>query len=156
MKTYSTKASDINPSWRVFDATGQSLGRLASTVAQVLKGKHKPIYAPHLNIGDYVIVVNSAKVKITGNKMKQKTYYRHSGYPGGLKSISLEKLLQTRPNRVVEHAVRGMLPHGPLGRSMFRRLKVYHGNSHPHEAQIIHSQKVAVSQRPAQQDEARA
>ncbi|MBM2826123.1 MAG: ribosomal protein [Dehalococcoidia bacterium] len=143
MKTYSTKASDINPTWHVFDATDQTLGRLASKVAQVLRGKHKPIYAPHLNIGDYVIVINSAKVKVTGNKTKQKTYYRHSGYPGGLKTISLEKLLQTRPNRVIEHAVRGMLSHNPLGRAMFRRLKVYAGDNHPHQAQIIHSEKIA-------------
>lgn len=135
-KTYSTKASDIKAGWHVVDAAGQTLGRLASQVAQRLRGKHKAIYAPHLNMGDYVVVVNAAKVQVTGKKMKQKLYYRHSGYPGGLKSVDLEKLLATHPTRVIEHAVRGMLPHNALGKAMFQKLKVYAGDAHPHQAQV--------------------
>ena len=135
MKTYSTKASDIKRSWWVFDASGRTLGRLASEAAQLLKGKHKPIYAPHLDTGDFVIVINAAKVRVTGKKAEQKVYYRHSQYPGGLKSITLSEMLKTRPTRVIEHAVKGMLPHNPLGRAMMRRLKVYPGDTHPHQAQ---------------------
>ena len=135
-RTYSTKASDIKAEWHVVDATGQILGRLASQVAQLLRGKHKAIYAPHLNVGDYVVVVNAAKVQVTGKKMKQKLYYRHSGYPGGLKSVSLEGLLARHPTRVIEHAVRGMLPHNALGKAMFQKLKVYAGEVHPHQAQV--------------------
>ncbi len=141
MNTYSTKASDLKPIWRVVDAEGQVLGRLASQVAQILKGKHNPLYVPHLNTGDFVIVVNAAKIAVTGDKLKQKRYYRHSGYPGGLKSINLEDSLVKFPERVIEHAVKGMLPHNPLGRAMLRRLKVYAGPTHPHAAQIKEAAK---------------
>ena len=136
MKTYSTKASDIKRQWHVVDASGKVLGRLASEVARLLMGKHKPIYVPHLDTGDYVIVINAAQVRVTGRKAKQKTYYRHSGYPGGLKSTSYEKMMQTRPTRVIEHAIKGMLPHNRLGAAMFKKLKVYAGDSHPHQAQV--------------------
>jgi len=136
MKTYSTKSSDLTPQWHVIDASGKTLGRLASEVATLLMGKHKPIYTPNLNTGDFVIVVNAAKVRVTGNKAQQKVYYRHSGYPGGLKSVTLERMMQTHPTRVIEYAVKGMLPHNRLGRDMLRRLKVYAGDTHPHQAQV--------------------
>ena len=136
MKTYNTKASDLKPAWHVIDASGRTLGRLASEVATLLMGKHKPIYTPHLNTGDFVIVLNAAKVRVTGRKAEQKTYYRHSGYPGGLKSVTFAKMMETHPTRVIEHAVKGMLPHNPLGRDMLRRLKVYADDAHPHEAQV--------------------
>ena len=132
MKTYSTKASDIKREWHIIDASDKVLGRLATQVASLLMGKHKSIYSPNLDTGDFVVVINAAKVKVTGNKMKQKLYYRHSGYPGGLKSISLEKMMQTHPTRVIEHAVKGMLPHNRLGAKMFKKLKVYAGDTHPH------------------------
>ncbi len=136
MKTYSTKASDIERKWHVIDASGKTLGRLASEVARLLRGKHKPIYVPHLDTGDYVIVINADKVRVTGNKAKQKLYYRHSGYPGGLKSTSLAEMMESQPTRAIEHAVRGMLPKNPLGRAMFKKLKVYAGPNHPHQAQV--------------------
>jgi large subunit ribosomal protein L13 len=136
MKTYSTKASDIKREWHVIDASGQTLGRLASEVARLLLGKHKPIYVPHLDTGDYVIVINADKIRVTGNKVEQKLYYRHSGYPGALKSTSLAEMMKTQPTRVIEHAVRGMLPKNPLGRAMFKKLKVYAGPNHPHQAQV--------------------
>ncbi len=136
MKTYSTKLSDIKHQWKVIDASGKVLGRLASEAASLLRGKHKPIYSPHLDTGDYVVVVNAAKVRVTGKKEKQKTYYRHSGYPGGLRSTSLEKMMETHPTRVIEYAVKGMLPHNRLGRAMIKKLKVYAGDTHPHQAQI--------------------
>ena len=136
MKTYSTKAADIKREWHVFDASGQVLGRLATQVAHRLMGKHKPMFAPNLDTGDYVIVINADKVRVTGNKTKQKVYYRHSGYPGGLKSITLEKMMQTHPTRVIEHAVKGMLPHNRLGAKMLKKLRVYAGDAHPHLAQI--------------------
>lgn len=136
MKTYSTKASDIEREWHVIDASGRTLGRLASEVARLLRGKHKPIYVPHLDTGDYVIVINADKVRVTGNKAKQKLYYRHSGYPGGLKSTSLAEMMENQPTRAIEHAVRGMLPKNPLGRAMFKKLKVYAGPNHPHQAQV--------------------
>jgi len=132
MKTYSTKASDIKREWHIIDASDKVLGRLATQVASLLMGKHKSIYSPNLDTGDFVVVINAAKVQVTGNKMKQKLYYRHSGYPGGLKSISLEKMMQTYPTRVIEHAVKGMLPHNRLGAKMFKKLKVYAGDTHPH------------------------
>ena len=141
MGTYSTKVSDIEREWWVIDASGKTLGRLASEVASILKGKHKPIYSPHLDVGDYVIVVNAAEIKVTGNKLSQKTYYRHSGYPGGLKSTSLGRMMETHPTRVVEHAVKGMLPHNRLGAAMIRKLKVYPGAEHPHEAQVKLTEK---------------
>jgi len=136
MRTHSVKASDIERKWWVIDASGKTLGRLASEVAILLKGKHKPTYSPHLDVGDYVIVVNASRVRVTGNKLTKKIYYRHSQYPGGLKSISLETMLETHPTRVIERAVKGMLPHNRLGAAMFRKLKVYPGAEHPHEAQV--------------------
>jgi large subunit ribosomal protein L13 len=136
MKTYSTKSADIKREWHVIDASEKTLGRLATEVARLLKGKHKPIYAPHLDTGDYVIIINAEKVRVTGNKAKQKLYYHHSGYPGGLKSTSLGEMMNTHPTRVIEHAVKGMLPKNPLGRAMFKKLKVYAGPEHPHQAQV--------------------
>ena len=141
MKTYSPKAGEITHAWHVIDATGQPLGRLASNVAQLLKGKHKPSYVPHLDVGDYVIVVNAARVAVTGRKLDQKMYYRHSGYPGALKSVSLREMLVKHPTRVVEHAVKGMVPHTTLGRQVFRKLKVYAGPSHPHGGQVTPGSK---------------
>ena len=136
MKTYSTKPSDIERQWHVVDASGKILGRMATEVARLLMGKHKPIFSPNLDTGDYVIVINADKVRFTGNnKAEQKLYYRHSGYPGGLKSVSLGKTMQTNPERVIEHAVKGMLPHNRLGAKMRKKLKVYAGDTHPHLAQ---------------------
>ena len=141
MKTYSTKSSDLKPQWHVIDASGKTLGRLASEVATLLMGKHKPIYAPHLNTWDFVIVVNAANVRVTGKKAQEKVYYRHSGYPGGLKSTTFAKMMETHPTRVIEYAVKGMLPKNRLGRDMLRRLKVYSGDSHPHQAQVGRSKE---------------
>lgn len=135
MKTYTVKPGDIERLWHVVDAEGQTLGRLASRIAAILKGKHKPIYTPHADVGDYVIVINADKIRVTGRKMSQKVYHRHSGYPGGLKSINLRDLLQRHPTRAVEFAVKGMLPKNRLGRRMFKKLKVYAGSDHPHQAQ---------------------
>ena len=135
MKTYSTKASDIKREWHIIDASDKVLGRLATQVASLLMGKHKPIFCRHLDTGDFVVVINAEQVRVTGNKAKQKLYYRHSGYPGGLKSISLERMMQTHPTRVIEHAVKGMLPHTRLGASMMKKLRVYVGDTHPHQAQ---------------------
>ena len=134
-KTYVTKREDVEREWYVVDASGQTLGRLATRVARVLRGKHKPIYSPSVDAGDYVIVVNAERIHVTGRKLDQKIYYRHSGYPGGLKEITLRNLLQKHPTRVIEHAVRGMLPKNRLGRRMFKKLKVYAGPDHPHAAQ---------------------
>jgi large subunit ribosomal protein L13 len=142
MKTYSTKAGDVERKWHVIDASGQTLGRLASQVAVLLMGKHKPQYVPYIDTGDFVIVLNASKIKVTGNKAKQKMYYRHSGYPGGLKEVNFEKMLDTHPVRIIEHAVKGMLPSNRLGRAMYKKLKVYEGDSHPHEAQVRGSSKV--------------
>jgi large subunit ribosomal protein L13 len=136
MKTFSTKPSDVRRQWHVLDATGQPLGRLSTQIAVYLRGKHKPIYAPHLDTGDFVIVVNAAKVRLTGNKLEQKHYYHHSGYPGGLKVRELKHEMVGRPEWVIERAVRGMLPKGPLGLHLFNHLKVYSGPTHPHESQI--------------------
>ncbi|MGB5933874.1 MAG: 50S ribosomal protein L13 [Anaerolineae bacterium] len=135
MKTYATKPEDIERRWYVVDAEGKILGRLASEVAKILRGKHKPYFAPHLDTGDYVIVINAAKIRVTGKKLKDKIYYRHSGYPGGLRSTTLAEMLRKRPTRVIRLAVRGMLPHNRLGRAMMRKLKIYEGESHPHQAQ---------------------
>jgi large subunit ribosomal protein L13 len=135
VKTFSAKPQDIERKWFVVDAQGQTLGRLATRIATVLRGKHKPIYTPHMDCGDYVIVVNADKIHVTGQKLDQKTYYRHSGYPGGLRQVSLRRQLQVHPDRVIEAAVRGMLPHNRLGRKMFKKLKIYAGPTHPHEAQ---------------------
>lgn len=135
MKTYTVKPGDITRHWYVVDADGKTLGRLASRIAAILKGKHKPIYSPHVDVGDYVIVINADKIHVTGRKMLQKMYHHHSGYPGGLKSMSLRDLLQRHPTRAIEFAVKGMLPKNRLGRRMFKKLKVYGGSDHPHQAQ---------------------
>lgn len=134
-KTHETKASEIVREWWIIDAQDLILGRLASTVAHVLRGKHKTIFTPHLDTGDHVVVINAAGVKLTGSKLQNKLWYRHSGYPGGLRAIPYEKLMAERPDMVVEKAVRGMLPRNRLGRAMIRKLKVYAGSEHPHGAQ---------------------
>ena len=135
-KTYSTKASEIVREWHLIDASDKILGRLSTQIANLLMGKHKPIFSRHLDTGDYVVVINAEKVSVTGKKAKQKLYYRHSGYPGGLKSISLEKMMENHPARVIEHAVKGMLPHNRLGAEMLKKLRVYVGDAHPHQAQL--------------------
>lgn len=135
MKTVSIKPADVRHDWYVIDATDKVLGRLATEVARRLRGKHKPQYTPHVDTGDYIIVVNAERVAVTGNKRTDKMYHRHSGYPGGIKSMSFEKLMARKPERAIELAVKGMLPKGPLGRAMFRKLKVYAGAKHKHTAQ---------------------
>jgi large subunit ribosomal protein L13 len=135
VKTYAVKASEIERQWWLVDASDQTLGRLATRIATLLEGKHKATYSPHLDSGDHVVVVNAAKVKVTGNKLIQKTYYRHSNYPGGLKEESLQTLMARKPQIVIERAVKGMLPQNRLGRAMFKKLKVYAGADHPHRAQ---------------------
>jgi len=135
MKTYAVKASEIDRGWWLIDATDQPLGRLATRIATLLAGKHKPTWSPHLDTGDHVVVVNASRIRVTGNKLDQKRYYRHSNYPGGLRAESLSDLLARRPDRVVEFAVKGMLPQNRLGRAMIRKLKVYPGADHPHRAQ---------------------
>jgi len=135
VRTYSPKPSDIERAWHVIDADGAVLGRMSTEIARLLRGKHKPIWAPHLDTGDHVIVVNAAKLDLDPRKQAAKIYYRHSGYPGGLKQRSLEQMLARHPDRVVKAAVKGMLPKGPLGRSMIRKLRVYAGPAHPHAAQ---------------------
>lgn len=136
MKTYVTKPAEIERAWYVVDAEGQTLGRLASSIATILRGKHKPIYSPAVDCGDFVIVLNADKVAVTGRRLEQKKYYRHSLYIGGLTEISLRDQLQQHPERVIESAVRGMLPKNALGRKMFKKLKVYAGGEHPHQAQL--------------------
>jgi len=135
VRTYSPKATDVQRQWHVIDATDVVLGRLASQTAALLRGKHKAIFAPHVDTGDFVIIINADKVALTGAKLEQKMAYRHSGYPGGLRSIAYSELLEKDPRRAVEKAVRGMLPHNRLGRHMIRKLKVYAGPEHPHQAQ---------------------
>ena len=135
MRTFSPKDSDITRQWHVIDASGVVLGRLASQAAVLLRGKHKPIFAPHVDTGDFVIVINADKVAVSGNKLEQKRAYRHSGYPGGLRSVSYAELMDSHPERAVEKAVRGMLPKNSLGRKTLRKLKVYAGPDHPHKAQ---------------------
>ncbi len=135
MKTYMANPDKIERKWYVVDAEGKTLGRLASEIAKVLRGKHKPIFTPHIDTGDYVIVVNAEKIKVTGKKMNQKIYYKHSGYVGGMKETTLKDMLKRHPERVVEYAVKGMLPKGPLGRQMYRKLFVYVGPEHKHAAQ---------------------
>ena len=135
MKTFSAKPNDVNHDWYVIDATGKTLGRMATEIARRLRGKHKPIYTPHVDTGDYIVVVNADKVQVTGKKASDKIYYHHTGYIGNLKSRSFEKMQEAAPGRVVELAVKGMLPKNPLGRAMFRKLKVYAGPEHKHEAQ---------------------
>lgn len=135
-KTYSVKASDIKREWHIFDASDEILGRLATRIAGLLMGKHKPLFSRNMDVGDFVVVINADKVRVTGNKAKQKMYHRHSGYPGGLRSVSLEKMMQTHPTRVIEHAVKGMLPKNRLNARMMKRLKVYAGDAHPHKGQV--------------------
>ncbi|TMR29991.1 50S ribosomal protein L13 [Actinomadura geliboluensis] len=135
MRTYTPKPADVQRQWYVIDATDVVLGRLASQVAQLLRGKHKPIYAPHLDTGDFVVIVNAEKVALSGNKLEQKRAYRHSGYPGGLRSVTYADLLAKHPERAVEKAIKGMLPKNSLGRKMFGKVKVYAGPDHPHQAQ---------------------
>ena len=135
MKTFSAKSEDVKHSWYVVDATNKTLGRIASRIAHILRGKHKVEYTPHVDTGDYVVVINAEKVKVTGNKEEEKTYYWHTGYPGGIKSVNFTKLIETFPVRVISIAVKGMLPKNPLGRKMFSKLKVYTGDEHPHIAQ---------------------
>ncbi|MEK7797595.1 MAG: 50S ribosomal protein L13 [Nitrospirota bacterium] len=134
-RTYSAKEADIKRKWYVVDAEGKTLGRLATQVAIVLRGKHKPIFTPHVDTGDHVIVVNAEKIHLTGDKVRQKTYYRHSGYPGGLKSETVKDLLERKPYVIVERAIKGMLPKTKLGKQMGRKLNVYAGPTHPHKAQ---------------------
>ncbi len=135
MGTFSAKAAEVKRDWLLVDADGKTLGRLASEVAKRLRGKHKPIYTPHVDTGDYIVIINAEKIRVTGNKAKNKMYYKHTGYIGNLKSISFEKQIAKKPERVIELAVKGMLPKGPLGREMYRKLKVYAGSEHKHEAQ---------------------
>ncbi len=135
MKTYSAKPSDITRDWWLVDATDVPLGRLASEVAQLIRGKHKPIFTPHMDTGDYVIVINAEKIRLTGNKAEQKTYFSHSGYIGGGKEKKYKQVLEERPEEIVGKAVKGMIPHNKLGRQVIQKLKVYAGNEHPHDAQ---------------------
>ncbi|GIN22791.1 MAG TPA: 50S ribosomal protein L13 [Bacillus bacterium] len=133
--TYMAKASDINRKWYVVDAEGKTLGRLATEVATLLRGKHKPTYTPNVDTGDHVIIVNAAKIELTGNKLQDKKYYRHSGYAGGIKERTAAEMKEKHPEKMLELAIKGMLPKGPLGRQMFRKLNVYAGAEHPHQAQ---------------------
>ena len=135
MKTYMAKPGEIDRKWYVIDAADKTLGRLATEIATILRGKHKPIYTPFVDTGDHVIVINAEKIRLTGNKLKDKKFRYHTGYPGGLKSIDYRTLMQNRPERVVEIAVKGMIPHNRLGRQMIKKLKVYRGPNHPHQAQ---------------------
>lgn len=135
MKTISAKPETVKRDWYIIDADGKTLGRMAAEIAHRLRGKHKPEYTPHVDTGDYIVVVNAEKVRVTGNKAAKKMYHRHTGYPGGLKSMTFEKLIDRAPERVIQSAVKGMLPKGPLGRAMFKKMKVYAGESHPHTAQ---------------------
>ena len=134
-KTYTAKPADIQREWYLIDASGKTLGRLASEVAKRLRGKHKAMYTPHMDTGDYIIVINAKEIQVTGNKAKQKTYHRHTGFPGGLKSITFDKLLEKKPVAIIEKAIKGMLPRTPLGRTMYRKLKVYADAQHKHAAQ---------------------
>ena len=136
METTSIRADEINREWFIVDAEGQTLGRLASEIAQIIRGKKKPFFTPHMDMGDFVVVVNAEKVKVTGNKEKDKSYFRHSGYPGGVTQISLQKIRQDYPERIITNAVKGMLPHNRLGRQLLTHLKVYSGTHHPHSAQL--------------------
>lgn len=135
MKTVSAKSGEVQQGWFLVDATNQILGRFAAKIASRLKGKHNPIYTPHVDTGDYMVIINADKVRVSGNKASDKVYYRHSGYPGGLKAETFEKLRERRPTQILEIAIKGMLPKNSLGRAMFRKLKVYAGREHPHTAQ---------------------
>ena len=136
METTSIRADEISREWFIVNAEGQTLGRLASEIAQIIRGKKKPFYTPHMDMGDFVVVVNAEKVKVTGNKEKDKSYFRHSGFPGGVTQISLQKVRQDFPERIITNAVKGMLPHNRLGRQLLTHLKVYSGTEHPHAAQL--------------------
>ena len=135
MRTFSAKPAEVKRDWYVIDAEGKTLGRMATEIARRLRGKHKPEYTPHVDTGDYIIVINADKVRVSGNKENGKIYWRHSGYPGGIRSTSVATMRETHPERIIEKAVKGMLPRNPLGRAMFRKLKVYAGAEHPHTAQ---------------------
>ncbi|HCS65531.1 MAG TPA: 50S ribosomal protein L13 [Cellvibrio sp.] len=135
MKTYIAKAESVVNDWFVVDAAGKTLGRLSAEIASRLRGKHKPEFTPHVDTGDYIVVINAAQVRVTGRKATDKIYYSHTGFVGGIKAISFQKLIEKAPERTIETAVKGMLPKGPLGRAMFKKLKVYAGNEHPHAAQ---------------------
>lgn len=135
MKTISANSASATNEWYIVDAAGKTLGRMAAEIAHRLRGKHKPEFTPHVDTGDYIVVINAEKVRVTGNKAKAKMYHRHTGYPGGLKSMTFEKLIEKAPERTIQNAVKGMLPRGPLGRAMFKKLKVYPGDAHPHAAQ---------------------
>jgi len=135
MNTFSAKSDEVTRDWFVVDATGKTLGRLASEIARRLRGKHKPEYTPHVDTGDYIVVVNAEKIRVTGNKLKDKMYYRYTGYIGNLKSMPLEKLMEDTPERALQFAVKGMMPRNPLGRKMFAKLRVFAGPEHPHDAQ---------------------
>ncbi len=135
MKTFSAKPAEVKRDWYVIDADGKTLGRLSTEIARRLRGKHKPVYTPHVDTGDYIVVVNAEKVRVTGTKERDKVYYKHTGYIGNMKSISLGKLRASKPERIIETAVKGMLPKNPLGRAMFKKLKVYAGPTHQHQAQ---------------------
>ncbi len=136
METTSIRADEISREWFIVDAEGQTLGRLASEIAQIIRGKKKPFFTPHMDMGDFVVVVNAEKIKVTGNKERDKTYFRHSGYPGGVTQISLREVRQDYPERIITNAVKGMLPHNRLGRQLLTHLKVYSGSDHPHAAQL--------------------
>jgi len=135
MRTYSAKPADIRHDWYIVDATGKTLGRLATEIARRLRGKHKPEFTPHMDTGDYIVVVNAKNIAVTGKKTQDKMYYHHTGYPGGIKEANFEKLLDKKPHMVLEKAIRGMMPRGPLGRAMLKKLKIYADEKHPHEAQ---------------------
>lgn len=138
-RTWTPRAGQYTRTWRVVDANGQTLGRLASQIAGYLRGKHLPTFAGHMDLGDFVVVVNASRIRVTGNKLRQKMYYRHSGYPGGFKSVVLGDVLERHPDRVIKHAVKGMLPHNALGRKLLSKLKVYAGPTHPHRGQVAES-----------------
>lgn len=135
LKTYTVKGDYTDRKWYIMDAEGQVLGRMASQIASILRGKHKPVYSPHLDLGDFVIVINAEKIRLSGKKQEQKVYYHHSGYPGGLKAVPFSKMMEKKPERILEKAVKGMLPHNKLGRKMYKKLKIYVGSEHPHKAQ---------------------
>jgi len=153
MKTYTLKAKEIETRWHVLDAEGKPLGRLATATAHLLRGKYRPTFTPHLDNGDYVVVVNAAKVQITGRKTQQKVYVRHSGYPGGLKETPLAVMLEKHPDRVIQQAVKGMLPHNRLGRKLLKHLKVYGGPDHPHTAQVNAGSRKAKAAAPKSSEE---
>ncbi|MCS7002991.1 MAG: 50S ribosomal protein L13 [Dehalococcoidia bacterium] len=154
-RSYMAPGENVPRNWRLIDAQGKVLGRLATEIATILRGKHKPTYTPHIDTGDYVIVINAAKIKVTGDRLTQKYYYRHSMYPGALKSVQLQKLLKEKPTRPIEYAVRGMLPDNRLGDKMFKKLRVYPGASHPYEkhlAALARKAEAAASPAPAQSE----